>query len=384
MNLLNKILPILILIIAVSFAIFFIKGKKSPLKSAPKEHVLTVEVAKAKRAISPVPLFVTGTVQAKYTVKLVPQVSGLITWIHPRFLRGEFFKKGQVLFKIDNTNYINALEEAKARLTKAQLELEKIKAKAEIAKKEWELQEHKDKEKPLPLVFYKPQYENAKQEVKAALSLVKRAEVDLSRTIITAPFDCYIKKKSVEIGHFVRSGTQVAELVYSKQAEVVFHIEEKYVPWLKAQNESDSNNGSTVEISIPGTGAKINGYIDRIAPFVNEKTRLTDVFVLIDDPFCITKKRGCQKVAIGTFVTGTIMATPIDNLILIPSSALKEDGKIYVVEKSKTLSVRKVDVVYLTHNKAWVLGPIKPEELVVISQISGPPEGIKVEIASFN
>ncbi len=384
MKLLNKCAPIFVLVIAISLAFFFIMGKKGPRKKGPKVHLVAVEVAKAKRAKNFIPISATGTIQAKYEVKLVPQVSGLITWVDPRFLRGEFFKKGQLLFKIDDTNYINALEEAKARLTLARLELEKIKAKAEIAKKEWELQEHKGGEKPLPLVFYEPQYENAKQEVKAALSLVKKAKVDLERTVIKAPFDCYVKSESVEVGHFVRLGTQVAELVYSKQAEVVLHIEEEYVPWLKAKNLHGSNKGSLVHIFIPGTGVKLIGYIDRIAPFVNDKTRLTDLFVLIDDPFCTLKKVGCQKVAIGTFVTAKIMATPPNNLLIIPSAALKEDGKVYIVNEDKTLVIKKVEVVYLTEDRAWILGPIQPEESVVTSQVLGPSNGMKVKIVHFN
>ena len=374
----KRLLPVIIIAVSLALSLFLIKGKKGPMKRPEVKREILVRAEEIKPAGPSIPIAVTGTVSPRYVTDLSPQVSGLITWVNPKFIRGEFFKKGDLLFKIDDTDYKSALEEAKARLTKAKLDLEVIKARADIAKKEWKLQEHKPGERPLPLVFYRPQYENAKQLVEAARAAVKRAMIDLKRTEITAPFDCYIKDENVEIGHYVHSGSRVAELVYSKEAEVVLPVQEEYLALVAPRNRTGT--GSRVDIFVPGTGKALKGQVDRIAPFVNRKTRMADCFVLVKDPFCQNKKDNCIPLSIGAFVKAVIKANAPKDTFLIPESALKGLRDIYVVSSRGQLERKRVRVIYTDQGLIWVQGPLSSGELVVTSPVDEGLIGMPVTI----
>ena len=384
----RRILPILIIAGALLAAFVLIKSRRGPEKRPELVQPLPVEVALVEPASATLPIEATGTVHPKYEVELVPQVSGLVVWIDPEFVRGHFFKKGELLFRIDDTDYVSALEAAKAKLTKALLELETIKAKAEIARQEWKLMDHPPDEKPLPLVFYEPQYENARQIVASARAEVRKAEVDLARTRITAPFNCYVRTESVELGHYVRSGSKVAKLVFSDQAEVVLPVQEKYIPWLRARDREGERKGSLVEIRTPGLGSAIEGRIDRIAPYVDSKTRLVDLFVLVEDPFCQSEDtdrggaRGgeCRPLPVGTFVQGTIYGRTPEGACIVPAAALRTAGTLYVVDEDQRLSIRRVTLLHMDGARAWVSGSISPGQKVVVSSMRGAAEGMKVQV----
>jgi len=377
----RRILPLFIVLAALLVAFFLIKLKRVPEKGPTRARVIPVEVAEVQEAERWLPIEATGTVHPKYEVELVPQVSGLVVWIDPEFVRGHFFKKGELLFKIDDTDYVSALEEAKAKLTKAVLDLETIKAKAEIARREWELMKHPPDEKPVPLVFYEPQYENARQLVASARADVRKAEVDLERTRITAPFNCYIRSESVELGHYVRSGSKVAKLVYSDEAEVVLPVQEKYISWISARDRQGGRKGSAVTITTPGLGMSMEGEIDRIAPYVDSKTRLVDIFVVVKDPFCQSAgDKDCSPLPVGTFVEGTILGHTPRGACIVPASALRTGGSLYVVEGGGRLSIRRVKLLHVAGSRAWVSGDIAPGELVVTSPMRGAAPGMNVQV----
>ena len=374
----KRLLPVIIIAIFIAFSFFLIKAKKGPQRKKEIKREVLVKAEKIKPAGPFIPITVTGTVNPKYVIDLSTQVSGLITWVNPKFIRGEFFKKGDILFKIDDTDYKSALEEAKARLTKAKLDLEIIRARADIAKKEWELQEHKPNERPLPLVFYRPQYENARQLVEAARATVKRAMVDLKRTTIIAPFDCYVKEESVEIGHYVHSGSKVAELVYAKEAEVVLPVQEEYLALIDSQNRN--GEGSHVDIFVPGIGKAFKGQVDRIAPFVNKKTRMADCFVLIKDPFCQNKKENCIPLSIGAFVKAVIKAHAPKETFIIPESGLKGLREIYVINPEGLLVKKRIKVIHMDQNRIWIQGDISLRDMVVTSPVDEGLLGMPVTI----
>ena len=374
----KRIIPLLIIAASVAVAVFMsVKGKK-PKRQRPARTPPVVETAFVEESNGTIALWVTGSVEAKYSTVLVPQVSGLIQWVNKRFLTGSFFKKGDILVRIDQTDYKYELSKAKADLAQAQLDLEKIEARALVAQKEWQMQKDwKTAPKPLPLAFYGPQRENAQKQVEAAKARVKKAETDLERTVIKAPFDCYVEWEKAEPGRFVGPSTELAKIVFSKRAEVVLPVEEEYLSWLQVKKSPDAK-GSKVEICIPGTGSRITSEIYRVAPFVDPKTRLVSTFAPIEDPFCLNTTKKCTPIAIGTFVEAVIHAKAPQNTVTIPGSALKEHNRVFVMEKDYTVRKVTVEVLYSNRDKAWVIGKLKPGQRVITTPLKWAMDGMKV------
>ncbi len=374
----KRLLPVIIIALSLAFSLFLVMTKKAPQRRKDVKREILVKTEHARPAGPFIPIAVTGTVSPRYVSDLSTQVSAPVTWVNPRFIKGEFFKKGDLLFKIDDTDFKSALEEAKARLTRAKLDLEIIKARARIAKKEWELHEHEPGERPLPLVFYRPQHENAKQLVEAARAAVKKALIDLERTKVKAPFDCYVKEEAVEAGHYVHSGSKVAELVYSGEAEVVLPLQEEYLAIVDSRNRN--GKGSEVHILVPGTGKVFKGWVDRIAPFVNNKTRMADCFVLVKDPFCQNSRDSCIPLSIGAFVEAVIKAHAPDKTFVIPERALKGLECIYVLNPQGLLERKRIKVIHMDRDRVWVQGPLRAGDPVVTSPVDEGLIGMRVSI----
>ena len=65
-----------------------------------------------------------GSVVPSTISQLIPEVSGRVTWTSPSLVAGGFFEKGQELAKIDEMDYRNSLDKAKALLKRATAERE--------------------------------------------------------------------------------------------------------------------------------------------------------------------------------------------------------------------------------------------------------------------
>src|SRR5579872_2930857 len=162
----------------------------------------------------------TGTLQAVTTVTVGSQVSGIVNELDADF--NSIVKKDQVIAKLDPALLQTALETANANLVNAQANLEK--QKAAVLDANTKLKRTQD--------LFDKQLETkadldaadatAKQAAAAEKSMdsqivqaqaaVDKAKVDLDHTIITAPIDGIIIKRSVDRGQTVAASMQAPEL----------------------------------------------------------------------------------------------------------------------------------------------------------------------------
>ena len=63
-----------------------------------------------------------GTVAPRTEADLVPEVSGNVLWISPNLVAGGYFEEGEPLLRIDDRDYRNALERARATVNRAMAE----------------------------------------------------------------------------------------------------------------------------------------------------------------------------------------------------------------------------------------------------------------------
>jgi HlyD family secretion protein len=163
----------------------------------------------------------TGTLQAVTTVTVGTQVSGIV-----QSLEGVDFnsivKRGQVIARLDPSILETQVETAKANLTNANANLERQKvAVGDAQSKLKRAKELSDRQ-----LINKVDLENAETTLKSADAQLKstqssivqaeasvnKAKVDLDHTIITAPIDGIIIKRSVDRGQTVNAGMSAPEL----------------------------------------------------------------------------------------------------------------------------------------------------------------------------
>lgn len=154
--------------------------------------------------------------------KIVPQISGRL--INIAVVDNQFVKAGQLLFEIDNTDYVIAVANAKAVISQAQSNL----AQAQnVAKRNTALPDNLiSKEEVESDVLSVDSARGALDQANAAL---KQAEVNLHRTGIVAPADGFITNLNQRLGNFVTPGQVLVALVESKAFYAIGYFEESKI-----------------------------------------------------------------------------------------------------------------------------------------------------------
>ena len=127
-----------------------------------------------------------GEARPRTEIDLVPEVGGKIISVSSKFIEGGIFKKGDVLFQIDTSDYDVAVIRAEASVARAQQVLVREQAEAEIARRDWE--ELGREGEPSDLTLRKPQLAEARASLQSAEADLKNAKIQLSRTSVRAPF----------------------------------------------------------------------------------------------------------------------------------------------------------------------------------------------------
>ena len=209
----KKLLPILIILVALgaSGAVFYAKrGEKEPtVNTLPISRGTIVDGVRA-----------TGTLQAVTTVTVGTQVSGIVQELPTDF--NDIVKKGQVIARLDPSILETQVETAKANLVNAQANLERQRVMLDDAKTKLRRAEELNQKQlttrvdlenaQLAVKTAEAQLKSTESSIVQAEAAVNKAKVDLDHTIITAPIDGIVIKRSVDKGQTVNAGMSAPEL----------------------------------------------------------------------------------------------------------------------------------------------------------------------------
>jgi HlyD family secretion protein len=170
----------------------------------------------------------------------------------------------------------------------------------------------------------------AESEVKVARAELERAQVQQDFSVIRAPFDGVITRRSLFPGDFVRSaneGTHSALLTVQRmdRMRVVVQIPDRDVPY------ADPGDPATVEIdALPGR--KFEAKISRIASTEDPHTRLMQVEIDLPNPNGQIRQGMYGKVTMVLDKAATQLSLP--SICLVGRSP-RGGGSVYVVRDGK-------------------------------------------------
>lgn len=324
-----------------------------------------------------------GEVRPQREIIVAPQVTGRIDWISDDFLVGSFVKKGQVLARLEITDFELALVRAESTVAGAEQALARERAEAQVA-----VQDLQDlglsETEASPLARREPQLAQAEADVKAAMAQLRDAELALERTAILAPFDGVIREKSVDIGQFVSPGSTLGRMFSIETFEVslpITDIELGRIGLPLAYNESDEVPGPEVVFTanVAGKERRWIGRITRTDALINAQTRQINIFCELDDPYGAGRD-GDTPMVPGLFVDASIAGATLENVLQIPRDGLRGSDRVMVVKDDSTISFRTVDVALSERSGAYIRSGLEPGEEVIISPVEAPSDGMRVQV----
>jgi len=373
------LLPAAILIAGFGLAALIIATgprleQKAPLLSSPLVRSWIAESQSVRMTT-----LAHGTVLPRTESELVPEVSGRVTKISAAMVSGGFFKEGELLFEIDSLDYEVALEQARAAIVSAGSELNS--ARRAYTRQKDLASKQSTSESLLDEALNRLRFAEASlREVRARLS---RAERDLARTRVVAPYVGRVRTERIDVGQFVNRGAPVATLYAIDFAEVRLPVHDDELAFLKLP--LDGLEHPTIELPTAVLRAKFAGKqhtweskIVRTEGELDPETRMINVIAQVDAPY--QPAAGRPPLAVGLFVEAEILGTEVDNVFVLPRSAIQANSQVYVIMADNTLQFRDVEILRIVEEDVYVTSGFEAGEEICLSTINNAIRGMTVRL----
>lgn len=318
-----------------------------------------------------------GTIAPRTESDLTPEVSGRVTDISASLVSGGFFKKGEVLVTVEPLDYLLALEQAKAGLARAESELDNAQKsnvrQADLGKKNLTSDSSMDDALNRLRV--------AQATLQEAQARLAKAERDLERTQLVAPYDGRVRTKQVDVGQFVNRGTPVARIYATDYVEVRLPIKDEELQFLDVPLANSLNESSaTVTLSSVFGGARHEwqGEVVRTEGEIDPQTRMVNVVAKVLSPYEANSEK--PPLAVGLFVGAKIDGKRFDDIIVLPREALRGTSQVYVVDAENRLQFRNVKVLREVNDQIYIESGLRAGERVCISPLETALDGMPVRI----
>ncbi len=345
-------------------------AKKKPRLVRPLVQVVKVELSPRRVIIRG-----EGTVAPLRQSTLASQVQGRVIYVSPSLVNGGSFQKGQTLLRLERVDYELALALARSRVQEARTHLQTVGEESAAAREEWRRFQGKHGTPPPPLVIKKPQLAEAQAKLQAARAQLRQAELNLKRTEIKAPFQGRVIEKFVDLGHYLRPGERVATIFSTEAAEVTVPLDDRDLAWIQVPGFTGPGPGSPAQVRAEPAGRRQSwpGRVVRTQGRIDPRTRLVPVVVQVAHPYA---RR--PPLVPGMFVEVEIQGRLLEGAALLPRSALRAGGVIWVVDQRGRLHFRRVKVARTSDDRVLVQEGLKQGELAVVSNLAAVTPGMAV------
>nr|MEE4269147.1 efflux RND transporter periplasmic adaptor subunit [Candidatus Krumholzibacteria bacterium] len=343
------LLPIALVIVAVVIAVVMIKNKPHAERRTPPTPRPRVTVAAVEHEDTSVSIRGFGSVRAKRSVMLVPQVSGQVSAKHPAFEPGGYFTTGQILLQIETTDYQLALAQAQASQAQAEMNLAMAQEEARSARQEWE-EIGQPGTTPSSLVLRQPQLKLAEATLASAQAAVRQAQVNLDRCTLTAPFDGRVLDAAADVGQYLRAGNSIGTIYATDMAEISVPVPDEDLAWIRL--DADQPVPVVITAEFAGQQHTWAGRAVRLGGAIDARSRLVPVIVEVDSPY--EKSGDRPPLAEGMFVEAIFQGQPDPGAVVIPRSALRPGNVVWAVDGNSQVRIIPVTVARAGVHKAVI------------------------------
>ncbi|MEO9871246.1 efflux RND transporter periplasmic adaptor subunit [Ekhidna sp.] len=343
-----------ILVLAFVLAGVFAGQKEDPKDKTTVAIKKTVETKKVNYQTLQTDVVSYGRVQTAETLDLLSEVSGRMYQGNVRLKEGQRFKRGDLLFYVDDLEPSLNLKSAKSNFLRDLAGiLPDLKVDFNDNFDAWNTYfsalDIDKKFAPLPEAgSEKEKIFLATKGIYSSYYTIKSTEARLDKHRYYAPFAGSIMQVNIQSGSFLNSGTSIGKIMRAGVHELKVAVETKDIPWIQVN--------SPVKIYSDEMDQYWRGEVTRISDFVNQNTQSVDVFITIES--------AGKKIYDGQFFQAAIPARTIQDGMIMPRNAIYNGNEVFVVQDT-LLKVKRINVIRLANEEAIISGLNKGEDLVI-------------------
>jgi len=376
----NIITRIFILILIVFCALFVAKkmvdSKEDPKSQKPPTVVPQVDTLEISKANYRPEVKSYGNVQSYFETTLTPQVTGRIMSVSPSFRVGQKVSEGEILATIDETDYQAALATQKANLILQQSKLAEEEIRSRQAAEDWKAS-GRNLTSASDFVLRVPQLAAAKANIDSVKAAISKAEADIRRTKIKAPYNAIVTERTASLGNFATVQSSLGKLVATEKAEVRIPLTVEQIERI----QFDEEQGKKTELTLTSPSnpqVKWQAELTQMEPTVNQQNQVRYAIGTINKPY----ESKSNPLPVGSFVNVLIPAKEIKNAYKVPESALVNDSYLWIIDENDQLL--KVDAVRIQSAGSFAFvrvttEKVKPAIRIVTRPLSTFRTGVKVE-----
>ena len=343
------------------------KDEVKQIKRTPPPLKVKTIIIKTKKV--PIWEIFTGKTRASSHQEVRARVSGILEKIY--FKDGDYVKKGQKLFKIQQDEYIAALNGAKAK---------EAQDKAALALAKADVQRYTPlvKEGLAPRATLE-QYQAKLASLNAAIlgdaAKIKEAQIQLSYTIIKAPISGKVSARHVDVGNLIGQGESTLLTTIVRYNPLYAYFSPSQNDAMIMQKYRDKKDlDAFIEYKGANEDIRLDGYVDFSNNTVDPLTSTITMRAIIKNPN--------TQILPGTFVYVNVFISEKYKFKMIPPEIIMDDqlGKyVYIVDNNASVKRADITTGYGTRYYVSVQKGLKDGDRVIISGLIKLRPGMKVK-----
>ena len=285
---------------------------------------MTVELAPVTRKDMIDTITVVGNLIGAATVDAVPRGQGRLDAVYVKL--GDGVRRGQAIAKIEDREIVEQIKQAEATLNVSEATIRQRQADLKLAQNNMERSKSLFERDLLPRQTFddtdaryqaaQAQLELSMAQLEQTRSRLNELKINLQNTIITAPVDGFIGKRTLDPGASVGANTSFISVVDIRTVRLVINVVEKDLRRI--------HQGTAVEVEVDAyPGENFMGRVARLAPILDPATRTAQVEIEIPN--------STYRLKPGMYARAKFTVEKHDNTLVVPTAAVVDvQGKLGV------------------------------------------------------
>ena len=372
-------LPPAIIVAGIVAAVVLRAAAPKPAAPRPTQSVPVVQVTELRATSAIATVRATGVVAPAKEITLIPEVTGRLVFVSGALVPGGRVQQGDVLARVDPRDYELAVEQQRGVVRSAELELELEGARRDIAREEWELLG--EGRAASPLALRESQLAAAEANLASNRSALERAQLNLERTTLRAPFNATVVSENVDVGQVVNPQTQMARLVGTDEVWVTVSVPVQELALIEIPGVT-ATVGSPVVVRQrlgPADVVERTGQILNLVQELDPQSRRAQLLVTVQDPF---STEYAIPLLPGAYVSVEISGREAGAVFVVPRVAVYDGNTVWLVDDESTLRRRTVTVRWGTPSDVYIDSGLQDGERLALPPLNNPIEGLRVEVVT--